>query len=416
MFLVSLDGSTFTAAVSPHTYSGLAAGGHTFEVKAEDQAGNFSTPASYTWTIVGASTTNVTNVTSTLADGTYGTGEVIPISITFSGAVTVSTGHGTPQLALSALPVGGATASYASGSGSNTLVFDYTIAAGQSSTHLDYASTSALTLQGGSIQATGGASVSLTLPVPGTAGSLGFNKRFVINTSIVPTPMPVATTEGASFLGVVATFTDADRNTTPSRYTATITWGDGHVLSAFAVLYDFGSKRFLVYGAHTYAEEGRYVAQVLIRDSDGTSATVNTPVTVAEAPLRANSVSISASLATGWVTVATFTDTGGPEPVADYAATIKWGDSTPLDSGTRIVAEGNGSFLVQGRHTYANAGNYTVTVVIAHETVSTTVTDNARISSQRNNPSHMAAVVLSPLAADAVLADYKPSWSLHSLL
>ena len=111
----------------------------------------------------------VTNVTSSTANGTYGVGAVISIQVTFSGVVTVT---GTPQLALNS----GGTASYVSGSGSNTLNFNYTVGAGQSSADLDYTSTSALT---GTINGPA-APATLTLSAPGAAGSLGANKNIVI--------------------------------------------------------------------------------------------------------------------------------------------------------------------------------------------------------------------------------------------
>jgi hypothetical protein len=51
-YLCQLDGSGFAPCTSPATYSGLALGSHTFEVKAIDAAGNEdSTPATHVWTI-----------------------------------------------------------------------------------------------------------------------------------------------------------------------------------------------------------------------------------------------------------------------------------------------------------------------------------------------------------------------------
>jgi uncharacterized repeat protein (TIGR01451 family) len=121
----------------------------------------------------------ITSVSSTTANGTYGVGSVINLSVNFSGPVTVS---GTPQLALNS----GGTATYTSGSGTNTLTFTYTVAAGQSSSRLDEASASALTLNGGTIQDGGGNAVGLTLPSPGSTGSLGANADIVID-AIAPT-------------------------------------------------------------------------------------------------------------------------------------------------------------------------------------------------------------------------------------
>jgi hypothetical protein len=118
----------------------------------------------------------VTSVSATNADGTYGIGETIAVTLTFSEAVTVT---GTPQLLLET----GTTdriASYTSGSGSNTLTFTYTVQAGDASTDLDYTATTALSLNGGTI-ATAGRDARLTLPVPGAAGSLAANKAIVIS-------------------------------------------------------------------------------------------------------------------------------------------------------------------------------------------------------------------------------------------
>jgi hypothetical protein len=51
-FQCQIDGAGYTACTSPRTYTGLADGSHTFQVRAVDGTGNTDpTPASYTWTI-----------------------------------------------------------------------------------------------------------------------------------------------------------------------------------------------------------------------------------------------------------------------------------------------------------------------------------------------------------------------------
>jgi hypothetical protein len=66
-------------------------------------------------------------------------------------------------------------------------------------------------------------------------------------------------------------------------------------------------------------------------------------------------------------TVATFTDPGSPEALGDYSASIDWGDHTTPTAGT-ISGPAGGVFTVQGSHSYAQAGNYPVTVTVHHDT------------------------------------------------
>ncbi|MGH3072796.1 MAG: hypothetical protein ACRDNB_11085, partial [Gaiellaceae bacterium] len=54
-FACSLDGAAFTSCAGPTTYTALAAGEHTFSVRATDIDGNTdATPASHTWTVAAA--------------------------------------------------------------------------------------------------------------------------------------------------------------------------------------------------------------------------------------------------------------------------------------------------------------------------------------------------------------------------
>ncbi|MFX1557910.1 MAG: Ig-like domain-containing protein, partial [Promethearchaeota archaeon] len=118
----------------------------------------------------------IINVSSTRPDGTYGEGEIINIIINFSESVYVT---GTPQLTLETGDVD-AVVDYSSGSGTNILIFTYTVASGHYSEDLDYKSANALSLNGGSIKDSGGNDAILTLPTPGTVGSLSFNKDLIV--------------------------------------------------------------------------------------------------------------------------------------------------------------------------------------------------------------------------------------------
>ncbi len=144
----------------------------------------------------------ITNVSSSTANGTYKIGDVITINVQFDSAVNVT---GIPTLTLET----GATdrvLSYVSGSGTDTLSFSYTVQAGDSSADLDYASTSALSLNGGSIRDGANQAAVLTLAAPGAAGSLGANKALVVD-GVRPAATNITLSDTALSIGETATVT-----------------------------------------------------------------------------------------------------------------------------------------------------------------------------------------------------------------
>src|SRR5204863_511081 len=84
----------------------------------------------------------------------------------------------------------------------SALTFDYAVVSGDASNDLDYTSTGALTLNGGTIKDAAGNNATLTLPAPGAAGSLGANKNIVIDTtadlSVTKTDGVTSVTAGAA--------------------------------------------------------------------------------------------------------------------------------------------------------------------------------------------------------------------------
>lgn len=120
----------------------------------------------------------VMSVTSNKADGIYKAGVVIPVSVVFSEAVAVA--GGVPTLTLNV--GGGYAVDYTSVSG-DTLVFEYTVQAGQNQVSLDYLSTAALILNGGTIQDAAGNNADIALALPTDPASLSGAKNLDIDTT-----------------------------------------------------------------------------------------------------------------------------------------------------------------------------------------------------------------------------------------
>ena len=129
--------------------------------------------------VIDGTAPTVSNITASTADGSYKVGDVIAVNVVFSEVVNVT---GTPQLTLET-GSSDAAVNYSSGSGTNTLTFNYTIASGHSTGDLDYVATSSLALNSGTIKDVAGNVATLTLASPGASGSLGANKAL----AIVPT-------------------------------------------------------------------------------------------------------------------------------------------------------------------------------------------------------------------------------------
>jgi hypothetical protein len=85
-FACALDAGSFTACTSPWTYTGLAAGGHTFRVRGTDGAGNVDqSPATRAWTV------DTTSPQTTINTGPSGTVTSPTATFTFSANESGST-------------------------------------------------------------------------------------------------------------------------------------------------------------------------------------------------------------------------------------------------------------------------------------------------------------------------------------
>ncbi len=183
-FAVTTDGTNGTATIDndgnwSYTPNQDFYGTDSFVVTITDDDGHTETQ-----TITVTNIIKINSVTSSTANNTYKISDVINIAINFNTTVYVT---GTPQLTL-ATGANGATTDvdYVSGSGTSSLVFEYTVEAGDNTSKLDYTSETALALNSGTIKDINGNDAILTLPEPEAADSLGGNKEIVID-GIVPT-------------------------------------------------------------------------------------------------------------------------------------------------------------------------------------------------------------------------------------
>lgn len=169
----------------------------------------------------------ITNVSSSKPDSTYTSGEIIDIDVTFSNNVNVSGG---PVLLLET-GVTDRNAVYVPGSdGDDTITFRYTVASTDSSLRLDYVSTIALSLNGGSITGAVGDAL-LDLPAPGTGvignGSLSVNRDIKIDAVGAPSIVsitrqdPTATITTADSLKFRVTFSESVKNVDFSDFVVT---------------------------------------------------------------------------------------------------------------------------------------------------------------------------------------------------
>jgi hypothetical protein len=175
------------------------------------------------------------------------------------------------------------------------------------------------------------------------------------------TSAAVTATEGATFSGPVASFTDSDGDPA-GNFTASVIWSDGQTTAGVVTSDNNGG--FVVTTGRDFVEEGGVSFIVQLTDSDGTTTSASGSSTVLDAPLSATGVTISPIAGAPFQAVlASFTDANPYATASEFTATIQWGDGT--GSAGMVQSDGHGGFTVSGGHTYAAPTQYSITVVIA---------------------------------------------------
>lgn len=202
--------ATGTTSWSYSFPSARLAEGHTYTVTsfATNNTGVVQIPgtiATFTIADLTVPTVNLVIVTPPPSSYFLGAGNTLQITVGFSERILVT---GTPRLQLNTTPT--AYATYASGSGTTQLKFNYTVVAGQNSPRLAYTSTTALTLNGGTIRDAAGNNANLTLIAPGSPMDNLYLQNIVVDTiapvvssvSVSPSPTGTAPTISAALTDV----------------------------------------------------------------------------------------------------------------------------------------------------------------------------------------------------------------------
>ncbi len=316
----------------------------------------------------------------TAPTGDDGPGTVVPLTVNFSDAVTVDTSGGTPTLTLS----NGATASYVSGSGTNALVFNYTVGAtgsGQDAADLATATTNALTLNGGTIKDAAGNAAVLT-----GANNINPAGTLQIDTAAAAPSAPdltAATDTGASSTDNITNVTMPGFSGSGAEAGATVTLYDtnGTTVLGSAIADGLGNWSItstpLTGGSHTLTAKQTDLAGNTSVASAGLAVTIDTAAPAVAITTAGGSTNQAAQIITGTVgladigTTVTLFDNGSATPLG---TAIVQGDGS---WSTSVTLSGNGTHSIVAKDTDAagNAGTSSA-VIYTLSTVGPTVTES----------------------------------------
>ncbi|HXW26291.1 MAG TPA: pentapeptide repeat-containing protein, partial [Xanthobacteraceae bacterium] len=206
----------------------------------------------------------------------------------------------------------------------------------------------------------------------------------------------------------VATFSDTYTGSTASDFEAIINWGDG-TTTAGTVSGSGGA--FTVDGSHTYADGGNFDVTVTAFDEPPGTA-IATGAAAASINLATQMVLTSATEGTALpntTPVATFSDGNLSDTASDFTASISWGDGT---TSTGTVVGSNGSFTVEGGHTYTNYGSDYASVTLTNTATQSTASVSGSVTvADANNLTGQSITFSTPINFSGAVATFTDTYT-----
>lgn len=181
---------------------------------------------------------------------------------------------------------------------------------------------------------------------------------------------------GSAFFDRNNSYPQAEGPTVDPGISGSINWGDGSAVQTVTVGTPPDACDCLgdawIAGTHVYDAKtapGSYTVTFKATDDGGQTASSTMTITVTDGNLTAGtpakSVAAVATKASSPI-VASFADAASAQAAAaDFTASINWGDNS-ASAGT-VTKTAAGAFNVSGTHTYAAAGNRTLTITVTDE-------------------------------------------------
>ena len=325
-------------------------------------------------------------VTTIVISDAGGSKTIVNGAVTVADAPLTSTGLPTPPIIPAGTPFSGVVATFSDLDPAGT-VSDYTatITWGDGVTTLGTivpGTPGLFNVLGTHTFDTGTYTVSVVIADAGGSSTTAVSTFIITDPPLLVAPIPAITeTEAQSFTAPIGAFTDANTLSTASDFSATINWGDGSPATS-GVVSQQADGTYIVSGTHTYAANTTglplFPVTFSVKDIGGSTlaGAVGSLITVLDAPLTSSAgttIKGTEGISTGSVLIGTFTDANPMATAGDFIVTLPpggWGDGTPAAPTALTVTElsattSNSVFAVSGSHTYADVGQFPITVNVS---------------------------------------------------